>query len=123
MKILKKFAKQKQRRQYRVRNRIRRVSGSRPRLSVFRSNKHIYAQLIDDLTGTTLVSASSQQADVCPDGTSGGNRSGATAVGAALAARAREKGIQEVVFDRGHYKYHGRVAALADAAREGGLVF
>jgi large subunit ribosomal protein L18 len=123
MKILKKLAKQKQRRQYRVRNRVRRTAGGRPRLSVFRSNKHIYAQLIDDETGSTLVSASSQQSGVCPEGSSGGNRSGAAAVGAAIAARATEKGIRDVVFDRGHYKYHGRVAALADAAREGGLVF
>lgn len=99
------------------------ISGTpeRPRLNVFRSIKHIYAQLIDDEAGHTLVSAST--VDPVLRGTDGGNIEGARHVGALLAKRAVEKGITRVVFDRGGYKYHGRVKALADAAREGGLEF
>lgn len=98
------------------------ISGTpeRPRLNVFRSANHIYAQLIDDVNQTTVASANSRQKDF--EGF-GGNVEGAKKVGAKIAARAAEKGITEVVFDRGGYLYHGRVQALADAAREGGLKF
>ncbi|MCO4746305.1 MAG: 50S ribosomal protein L18 [Proteobacteria bacterium] len=92
----------------------------RPRLSVFRSAKHIYAQIIDDSTGATLASASSVQGSF--EG-SGGNRDGAAGVGKAIAEQAKAADIGTVVFDRNGYLYHGRVAALADAAREGGLKF
>ena len=91
-----------------------------PRLDVFRSSKHIYAQLIDDVAGVTLASASSMDKDF--EGF-GGNIEAAKKVGAVLAERAKEKGIEEVVFDRGGYVYHGRIAALADGAREAGLKF
>src|SRR5262249_34110321 len=103
----------------------KRVRGSavRPRLTVFRSNKHIYAQIIDDGAGQSLVSASTAETDICPKGENGGNKSAAIRVGTTLAARAREKGIKQVAFDRGRYRYHGRIAALADAARDGGLQF
>lgn len=123
MKIKKQIAKQKQRRQFRVRNHVRRSAHGRMRLSVYRSNKHIYAQVIDDENGVTVVSAASNQKDVCPEGVLGSNVDGARAVGATLAQRAAEKGIKAVVFDRGQYKFHGRVAALAAAAREAGLEF
>ena len=98
------------------------ISGTaeRPRLSVYRSLNHIYAQIIDDTKGTTLVSASSLEKDF--EGY-GGNIDGAKAVGNLVAKKALEKGIKAVVFDRGGYIYHGRVAALADGAREGGLEF
>ncbi|HWD38683.1 MAG TPA: 50S ribosomal protein L18 [Fimbriimonas sp.] len=92
---------------------------ARPRLAVFRSLKHIYAQIVDDTSGTTLAAASSTEKEL----TAGGNKDGAKQVGAKLAERAKEKGISSVVFDRGGFKYHGRVAALADGAREGGLEF
>ena len=99
------------------------ISGTpeRPRLNVFRSSKHIYAQIIDDVTGTTLVSASTLDKDLNIAST--GNVEAAKAVGAAVAKRALEKNITSVVFDRGGYIYHGRVAALAEAARENGLQF
>ena len=93
----------------------------RPRLTVFRSAKHIYAQIIDDVDGKTLVAASTVEGP--HKGATGGNRDGATAIGKAVAERAREAGITKVVFDRNGYLYHGRVAALADAAREAGLEF
>lgn len=98
------------------------ISGTaaRPRLSVYRSTKHIYAQLIDDVAGITLASASSQDKDF---GGNGGNKEGARLVGAAIAKKAADKGITEVVFDRGGYLYHGRVQELADGARENGLKF
>lgn len=123
MKVLKRIQKQRQRRLYRVRNRVRRSARGKPRLSVFRSNKHIYAQIIDDETGRTLVSASTLQKDLFGPGKDAGNKQAAGKVGSLIAQRAREQGIEEVVFDRGGYQYHGRVAALADAAREGGLKF
>ena len=107
------------RRHRRVRNKIS-GTAARPRLDVFRSAKHIYAQVIDDEQGVTLASASSMDKDF---NAYGGNIEAAKAVGAAVAKRALEKGITEVVFDRGGYVYHGRVAALADAAREAGLKF
>ncbi|HEV2063832.1 MAG TPA: 50S ribosomal protein L18 [Thermoanaerobaculia bacterium] len=109
-----------------VRKRIRRkVVGSpeRPRLSVFKSGKHIYAQVIDDKTGRTVAHASSLDADLKKGGKVGANRTTATRVGKLVAQRAKAKGIAKVVFDRGGYIYHGKVRALADAAREGGLEF
>ena len=108
----------------RVHKRIRRkVAGSteRPRLAVFRSVKHIYAQVIDDTVGHTLAAASSNEKKDSIK--SGGNVAGAKAVGKLLAERAKDKGVKLVVFDRGGYLYHGRVKALAEAAREGGLEF
>ena len=98
-------------------------TSQRPRLSVFRSDKHIYAQLIDDLAGRTLAAASSVHADVRGSQKNGGNIAAAKAVGKAIADRAKGAGITKVAFDRGGRKYHGRVKALADAAREGGLKF
>ena len=95
-------------------------TAERPRLNVFRSLSNIYAQIIDDVNGVTLVSASSKDKDFA---NYGGNIEAAKAVGAAVAKRALEKGIEEVIFDRGGYIYHGRVAALAQAAREAGLKF
>src|SRR5579871_1458562 len=106
----------------RVHKRIRRrVKGTqeRPRLAVFRSVKHIYAQVIDDVQGQTIASASSTQ----EKSGSGGNIAGAKAIGKLVAQRAQDKGIKSVVFDRGGYQYHGRVKALADAARAAGLEF
>lgn len=94
-------------------------SGERPRLNVYRSLNHIYAQIVDDQKGETLVSASSLAMKL----KSGGNIAAAKEIGKAVAERAKEKGIKRVVFDRGGYLYHGRVKALADAAREGGLEF
>jgi large subunit ribosomal protein L18 len=101
----------------------RRVLGrpDQPRLSIFRSSRHIYAQIIDDLAGRTLVAASSM--DKARPAARGSNRAGATAVGKLLAQRAVEAGIGRVVFDRNGYRYHGRIKALAEAAREGGLKF
>ena len=106
------------RRKQRVRLSLRRTAGGRPRLAVFRSSKHIYAQVIDDAKGVTLVSASSSEKD--SKGT-GGNIAAAKEIGKRVAERAKEKGITRVVFDRGGYLYHGRIKALADAAREAGL--
>ena len=102
----------------------KRVSGTpaRPRLAVYRSNRHIYAQLIDDVSGTTVAAASSQKLELA-EGARGSNRDGAKAVGKALAEAAVAKNVKRVVFDRNGYLYHGRVAALADAAREAGLQF
>ena len=111
--------KTRQKRHLRVRNRVA-GTAERPRLNVFRSLAHIYAQVIDDEKGMTLAAASSMDKDF--EG-SGSNIAGAKKVGAAIAKKALEKGISEVVFDRGGYIYHGRVAALAEAAREGGLKF
>src|SRR4051812_4883354 len=118
--------KLKHRRQVRRSSRVRtKVQGTseRPRLSVFRSSKHIYAQLIDDLTGVTLAAASSTAGDVRSGTPYGGNVKAAVVVGKQLAEAAKAKGINKAAFDRGHYRYHGRVKALADAAREGGLQF
>lgn len=112
-----------QRRMRRKRGLRRRIRGTaeRPRLSVFRSLKHIYAQVIDDLSGRTLASASTRDAE--KPGGSGGNVAAAKAVGRTVAERAIKAGVSQVVFDRNGYRYHGRVKALADAAREGGLKF
>ena len=114
---------QRARRKFHVRNKIVGTT-ERPRLSIFRSSKHIYAQLIDDLTGRTLASASTkvkkgEQAAVGY----GGNALAAKLVGLQIAERAKAAGIKKVAFDRGHYRYHGRIKALADGAREGGLQF
>jgi large subunit ribosomal protein L18 len=98
-------------------------SPERPRLSVFRSDKHIYAQLIDDYTGKTLAAAATTAADVRGDLSNGGNIEGAKRVGRAIAERAKSIGVSKVAFDRGGRMYHGRVKALADAARESGLQF
>ncbi len=110
----------------RVHERVRqRVEGSteRPRLCVYRSLGHIYAQLIDDRTGKTLVSASSVDKETKKNMKGGGNIAAAKVIGKAVAERAKAAGVLKVVFDRGGYKYHGRVKALADAAREAGLQF
>jgi large subunit ribosomal protein L18 len=122
MKISKRIQHQRQVRAWRVRKRIH-GTGVRPRLTVFRSNKHIYAQIIDDQQGHSLVAASTAEVGICPKGENGGNKAAAIKVGKALAVRALEKGIKMVAFDRGQYRYHGRIAALADAARDGGLDF
>jgi large subunit ribosomal protein L18 len=106
----------------RLRKKIRGTQ-ERPRLSVFRSLNHIYAQIIDDDRGVTLVSASSLDREVRAISASGGNLTGAKVVGEEVAKRARARGIEKVVYDRGGYRFHGRVRVLADAAREAGLKF
>jgi large subunit ribosomal protein L18 len=108
------------RRHARVRKKVR-GTADRPRLAVFRSNKHISAQVIDDLTGRTLATASTVEADLRGDAT--GNVDAARKVGQLVAERAKAAGVDKVVFDRGGFRYHGRVAALADAARDAGLEF
>jgi len=110
------------RRHARVRRRII-GNGGRPRLSVFRSLHHIYVQLIDDATGNTLAAASTREKDIAKDLESRRSTGAAEKVGTAIAERAKAKGITAVVFDRGGYKYHGRIKALADAARGAGLEF
>jgi large subunit ribosomal protein L18 len=112
----------RKRKHIRVRNKIS-GTGDRPRLCVFRSLLHIYAQVIDDTTGNTLASASTLDKEVKEQNITNGNIKGAAAVGKLIAVRALDKGITNVVFDRGGYIYHGRVAALAEAAREAGLKF
>jgi large subunit ribosomal protein L18 len=112
-----------ERRTARVRRAVKAAGRARPRLSVFRSSKHIYAQVIDDVKGQTLAAASSMEKPLRDGGKTGANVDAAKAVGKLVAERAAEKGVKEVVFDRGRYLYHGRVKALADAAREGGLSF
>ena len=109
-------AQMRQKKHRRLRNHIV-GTAQRPRLCVFRSNNHMYAQIIDDTTGTTLVSASSLDMEA------GGNKDAAKEVGALVAKKALEKGISEVVFDRGGYIYHGRIKELAEGAREAGLKF
>jgi large subunit ribosomal protein L18 len=113
---------QQLRRRRHVRNRIV-GTAERPRLTVFRSSKHIYAQLVDDLNKQTLASASSAMEALRQTFSYGGNVKAAVAVGQKLAEEAKTKGISKAAFDRGHYRYHGRVKALADAARKGGLQF
>jgi large subunit ribosomal protein L18 len=114
--------KRLQRRKFGIRKTLS-GSSERPRLTVFRSDKHIYAQLIDDLAGKTLASASSTINGVRGDLKNGGNLAAAKRVGKAIAERAKAAGISQVAFDRGGRMYHGRIKALADAAREGGLKF
>ena len=112
-----------ERRRDRVRRSLKKAANGRPRLSVFRSSKQIYAQIIDDANGYTLVSASTIEKDVKGNLKTGADTAAAAAVGKLVAERASAAGIKQVVFDRGGYQYHGRVKALADAAREGGLEF
>ena len=114
--------RQRKRRSYRVRKRVR-GTPERPRLSVARSHKHISAQIIDDLSGKTLAAASTIEKSLGGTMKHGGNKDAAEAVGKLVAERATAAGIGAVCFDRGSYKYHGRVAALADAARKAGLSF
>lgn len=111
------------RRRQRVRNNLRRAANNRPRLSVFRSSKHIYVQIIDDAAGRTLAAASSLDKSLRESLKNGADVTAANAVGKLIATRAKAAGIERVVFDRGAYLFHGRVKALADAAREGGLDF
>jgi large subunit ribosomal protein L18 len=111
------------RRKARVRKSIRAASNGRPRLSVFRSSKHIYAQIVDDATGHTVASASSLEKDLGASLKTGADKVAAVEVGTLVAERATRAGVSEVVFDRGGYVYHGRIKALADAARENGLSF
>ncbi|QCI68671.1 50S ribosomal protein L18 [Phreatobacter stygius] len=112
-----------ERRKARVRRALRAAANGRPRLSVFRSSKHIYAQVIDDLKGVTVASASSLEKDMKSSLKTGADVAAASAVGKLLAERAVKAGVTEVVFDRGAYHYHGRVKSLAEGAREGGLSF
>ena len=111
------------RRRQRVRTNLRRAGNNRPRLSVFRSSKHIYAQIIDDATGRTLAAASTLDGGLKTSLKTGADIAAASAVGKLIAERAKAAGVAQVVFDRGAYLFHGRVKALADAAREGGLDF
>ena len=112
-----------ERRKGRTRRNIRRAADGRVRLSIFRSSKHIYAQIIDDEKGETLAAASSLEKDARGSLKTGADIGAAKAIGKLVAERALGKGISEVIFDRGGYRYHGRVKALAEAAREGGLKF
>jgi len=112
----------RKRRHVRVRKKVRGLT-KRPRISVFKSSKHIYAQIVDDEKGITLVSSSTLDKEVRDDLKHGGNRDAAKKVGELLARRAVEKGVRQVVFDKGGYTYHGRLSALADSAREAGLEF
>jgi large subunit ribosomal protein L18 len=112
-----------ERRKARVRRALRATANGRPRLSVFRSSKHIYAQLIDDAKGETIVSASSLEKELRSGLKTGADTEAAKTIGKLLGERAVAKGVKDVLFDRGGYHYHGRVKALADAAREAGLNF
>ncbi len=116
---LKLFNRRKNRSRFKLRN----LKGSHLRLSVFRSGRHIYAQVINDAEGRTLAAASSLDSDIKKEADKGCNAEAATAVGKLIAERAKGAGVTNVVFDRGGYKYHGRIKALAEAAREGGLLF
>jgi large subunit ribosomal protein L18 len=111
------------RREVRVRKVLRKVAGGRPRLTVFRSSSHIYAQVIDDKRGHTVAAASSLEKDLRGRLKTGADKAAAAEVGKLVAERAKAAGVDKVVFDRGAYLFHGRVKALADAAREGGLEF
>ena len=112
-----------QRRAQRTRSRLAKFSGGKPRLSVYRSSKHIYAQIIDDAKGETLAAASTAEKDVIGGAKTGATSELAAKVGKLVAERAKAKGLTDVVFDRGGYIFHGRIKALAEAAREGGLSF
>jgi large subunit ribosomal protein L18 len=118
-----KLTKRTERRKGRVRGTLKAVANGRARLSVFRSSKHIYAQIIDDRKGETLASASSMEKELRGKFKTGADMEAAKAIGKLVAERATAKGVSTVVFDRGSYLFHGRVKALADAAREGGLKF
>ncbi len=121
LKKINKNAKRKTR-HFRIRNKVQ-GTPERPRLNVFRSSKHIYGQIVDDLSGHTIVAASTLDKDIAEKVSSTGNKEAAKEVGIVLAKKALEKGINEVVFDRGGYIYHGRVKELAEGARENGLKF
>lgn len=123
MPITKKLHRSRQRRTWRVRNKVRAVASGRLRLSVFRSNKHISAQLIDDTSGRTVAAASSTEKCLREKFKSGGNVEAAEAVGRTLGERCALHGVVKIVFDRGQYRYHGRIAALADGVRAAGLQF
>lgn len=112
-----------QRRSARIRRKLKKVAGDRPRLSIYRSSKNIYAQIIDDAKGHTVASASTLEKDVKGKLKTGADTAAAAEIGKLVAERAKKAGVTDVVFDRGPYIYHGRVKALADAAREGGLSF
>jgi large subunit ribosomal protein L18 len=112
-----------ERRKRRVRGALLKNAKGRPRLCVFRSSKHIYAQIIDDVAGRTLAAASSLEKDLKSSLKTGADKAAAGAVGKLVAERAKKAGIDNVVFDRGAYRFHGRIKALADGAREGGLSF
>ncbi|WP_240229328.1 50S ribosomal protein L18 [Devosia lacusdianchii] len=116
-------AKGAERRKARVRKALKARAFGRPRLSVFRSDKNIYAQIIDDTTGRTLAAASTLDKDIKSKVKNGGTAEAAATIGKLIAERGTKAGVAEVIFDRGSYIYHGRVKALADAAREGGLQF
>lgn len=123
MRVQKRISVSRERRAFRVTNRVKRDS-TRPRLCIFRSSKHMYAQIIDDEAGRTLVAASTRDKQLREEvAAKTGNKNAAAAVGRIIAQRALEAGITQVAFDRGRYRYHGRVAALADAARTSGLQF
>ena len=123
MSVRTRLAKQTKRRGFRVRNRVIRDAHGRPRLSVFRSNRHMYAQIIDDSAGRTLVTASTLESVLAGPGNVGSDCEAAGSVCKLIGERAVQAGISTVVFDRGAFRYHGRIAALADAAREAGLDF
>jgi large subunit ribosomal protein L18 len=120
MQHAKRIGRQRKRRAFRVRNKLKRNS-TRPRLNVFRSHKHFAVQIIDDESGKTLAAASTVEKALKEQIRYGGNKAAAALVGKVIAGRALEKGIQEVALDRREYRYHGRLAAMADAAREAGL--
>ena len=118
--------KDRKQRRTRIRRRYRntvRGTAARPRLAVFRSLRYVYAQIIDDETGVTLAAASSLEKDVAGSASHGGNAESAKLVGTAIANRAKEKGVESIVFDRGGFNYHGVIRAIAEAAREAGLKF
>ncbi len=117
------FHDQHQRRRNRVRRHIKKTANGKPRLSVFRSGKNMYAQIIDDVKGETLAQASTTEKDIKSKLKSGGSIDAAAKVGQLVAERASKAGIEDVIFDRGSYLYHGRVKSLAEAAREAGLKF
>jgi large subunit ribosomal protein L18 len=121
--MAKKPAELFERRKQRARHKLRQMNRLRPRLTVFRSSRHIYAQIIDDAAGRTLAAASTLDAGVKTDVKTGADKAAAIAVGKLIAERAKAAGVAQVIFDRGGYIFHGRVKALADAAREGGLDF
>ena len=118
----KKIGRQRKRRRFRVRKQLS-GTAERPRLSIQRTHKHVYCQLIDDVAGKTLVSASTRDKDLRSDISNGGNKDAAVVIGKTVAAKATAAGVKQICFDRGSYKYHGRIAALADAVREGGISF
>ncbi len=118
----KKVGRQRKRRRFRVRKSLS-GTAERPRLTIKRTHKHLYCQLVDDVAGKTLASASTMDKELRAQMKNGGNKDAAIAIGKAVAEKASAVGVKSICFDRGQYKYHGRVAALADAVREGGISF